>query len=583
MTTGTADTGILEAKDQAYKILPLEKIRESKTNPRKTFNAQALEDLAKSVKEKGIIVPPLVRPVDGHFEIVAGARRYRAAKKAGLSEIPVLVRELSDDQALEAQVIENLQRQDVHPLEEGEGYQSLLTTGRYDVDGLAAKVGKSSSYIYQRLKLAELIDPAKKAFLEDRITAGHAVLIARLVPDDQKAALGRCVHEVDVADGDPEDWGHKKSAAKTLITVRDLSNWIEGEIHTDLAKMPWDMADADLVPKAGPCATCPKRTGNSPGLFPEIQKDTVCTDRACFKDKFNAWIDLKIKELKAQDDKVVVISEEQYNWRLAPVEGRAGVKRLGEWHRIGKKKCRNAGLGIMFEGASRGKIIEICTAASCSVHNPKPTYRDYSGSSPAKPKTQAQIEKEKKTAEAAALKQKRDGELLTALYIAAVDAGPPKLELEDLQQLAIYASRGDQPQDLARIFPWAEGYGQHDKHILKLKEKDLIRYLRCTLLADYDSPDEKLVLDACKRWKVPVDKIKKQLKAAWEAADAGKAFPEPTCGRCKCTELNACPGGCSWILLDRATNCGICSKCATDADYTKADKLKAKLAKKTKK
>ncbi|HEV3026997.1 MAG TPA: ParB/RepB/Spo0J family partition protein, partial [Planctomycetota bacterium] len=187
------------AIEQEFKLLALDLIKESKTNPRKTFDPKQLEDLTASVKEKGVIVPVLVRPVGADFEVVAGARRFRAAKKAGLLEIPAIIRELSDDQALEAQVIENLQRADVHPLEEADGYKALLARKRHTVESLAEQVGKSVSYIWQRLKLTELTGSAQQAFLSDQITAGHAILIARLTEADQKEALAHCIQKVDVA------------------------------------------------------------------------------------------------------------------------------------------------------------------------------------------------------------------------------------------------------------------------------------------------------------------------------------------------------------------------------------------------
>ncbi|HEV3026501.1 MAG TPA: hypothetical protein VG457_02955, partial [Planctomycetota bacterium] len=186
------------------------------------------------------------------------------------------------------------------------------------------------------------------------------------------------------------------------IPVRALARWIDDDIHRDLGRMPWDMKDATLLPKAGSCQACPKRTGNTPALFPDVQKESTCTDRTCFKAKFNAWIDKSIRLLKEQKTKAIVISEEQYNWRLAPIEGRTGVKRKGEYHDAGKKKCRNIGLGICWDGKNRGQSIRICTAASCGVHNPKP--KGYSYSSQSKPKTPAQELKEQNARAAAEAK-----------------------------------------------------------------------------------------------------------------------------------------------------------------------------------
>ncbi len=196
-----------------FQIVPIGKIVESSTNPRRRFSEQGMLDLTESVRKHGVLVPLLVRPVNGHldsqsrtslairgtecpsYEIIAGARRFRAAKAAELGEIPVRVKEISDTEALELQILENLQREDVHPLEEALGYQALMERAGYEVAAIAAKVAKSESYVYQRLKLAELIEPAKDAFLEDRITAGHAILIARLQAADQEKALEACFQD----------------------------------------------------------------------------------------------------------------------------------------------------------------------------------------------------------------------------------------------------------------------------------------------------------------------------------------------------------------------------------------------------
>ena len=190
-------------EQQEFQYLPLALLRESKTNPRRQENAPALKELIESVRDRGVLVPLLVRPtrgrsaiahepVDGNYEIVAGSRRYRAAKEAGLLKVPVRVRDMTDPEVLEIQIIENLQREDVHPLDEGLGYRVLMEKSKLDVPAIAKKVGKSASYVYQRMKLADLDKSVQKATLEKRISAGHAILIARLQPKEQGEALKYC-------------------------------------------------------------------------------------------------------------------------------------------------------------------------------------------------------------------------------------------------------------------------------------------------------------------------------------------------------------------------------------------------------
>ena len=346
--------------EQEFKFLALGLVEESKTNPRKTFEPKALADLTASVKEKGVIVPILVRPLGATFEVVAGARRFRAAKMAGLDEIPAIIRQLNDDQALEAQVIENLQRADVHPLEEAEGYQALIAKRRYDTEMIAAKVGKSASYVYQRLKLLDLVPPAKKAFLEGGITAGHAVLIARLQPADQKEALGICASH-----GYVEGVGHNQPFT---VGVRGLQDWIKNNILLSLDGAPWQKDDETLVAKAGSCDACPKRSGNAPSLWADIERPKICTDRACYQLKLNAHMENVAEKLEAEGKKIVKISTD---WR--PEE--KGVLGTNEYYiAAGKKRCEKTVVGFHVDGEKRGKTADVCVNLECRIHKPKNHY-----------------------------------------------------------------------------------------------------------------------------------------------------------------------------------------------------------------
>lgn len=181
----------------------------SKYNPRKDFGKGGLEELAESIRAQGVLTPLLVRPGIGaaEYEIVAGERRYRAAKLAGLKTIPCLVREMTENAAREAQIIENLQRTDITALEEAAGFQSLLGLGtplikalqdegsraqaKGGVEHLAKAIGKSPRYVYARLKLLELADPVKKALEAGKIEPSHAQELVPLKPEQQTSMLKR--------------------------------------------------------------------------------------------------------------------------------------------------------------------------------------------------------------------------------------------------------------------------------------------------------------------------------------------------------------------------------------------------------
>jgi ParB family chromosome partitioning protein len=157
--------------------LPISWLAPGAYQPRRYFNEEALKGLADSIKERGILEPLLVRPLAGAkdaYEIIAGERRWRAAQIAGLHEVPVMVRELSDREALECGLIENIQRQDLSPLEEAEGYRRLLDEFKHTQEDLGKIVGKSRSHIANMMRLLSLPDAVKQMIEQGKLSAGHA-------------------------------------------------------------------------------------------------------------------------------------------------------------------------------------------------------------------------------------------------------------------------------------------------------------------------------------------------------------------------------------------------------------------------
>lgn len=155
--------------------LTLDKIVSGKYQPRDYFNETALKELADSIRKNGVMQPILVRQLaGGNYEIIAGERRWRASKIAGLTEIPVIIREMEDEQALELAIVENVQREDLHPLEESSGYQRLMDEFGYTQENLASTVHKSRSHIANLLRLQNLDRDVRSLFAENKITMGHA-------------------------------------------------------------------------------------------------------------------------------------------------------------------------------------------------------------------------------------------------------------------------------------------------------------------------------------------------------------------------------------------------------------------------
>lgn len=317
--------------------VPLAQIHPSPTNPRKTFAPGPLAELADSIKAKGVISPITVRllqdePDEGDHELVVGERRWRAAKLAGLAEIPCIVRDLDDQEVLELQLIENAQRADVHPLEEADGYERLISEHGYDVDRIADKTGKSKATIYARLKLCALAAVPREAFLEGRLSASVALLIAR-IPDTNlqdratRDVLGETEmeHLEDRSEEERLDLDRIESPLaedRRSITVgldsegfpvreRIPMSVREAQIHLQrrymlrlaLAKFPVD--DANLVHEAGACTSCEFRTGNQRELFSDVDGEDICTRPSCFEQKTRASWELQAAAATDQGIKVV--------------------------------------------------------------------------------------------------------------------------------------------------------------------------------------------------------------------------------------------------------------------------------------
>jgi ParB family chromosome partitioning protein len=172
------------------KKLPVEFIIANRANPRRTFDNDQLEELTNSIREKGVMQPLLVRPSNDPnvFEIIAGERRWRAAQKAGLHEVPVIVRDVGDKEALELAIIENVQRADLNPLEEAMGYGQLIEQFDYTQQDLAQVIGKSRSHVANTLRLLRLPEDVREMVASGTLTAGHA---RTLITSEDPATLAR--------------------------------------------------------------------------------------------------------------------------------------------------------------------------------------------------------------------------------------------------------------------------------------------------------------------------------------------------------------------------------------------------------
>jgi ParB family chromosome partitioning protein len=353
-----------------FQMVPIEKLQEASFSDRSFYNLQKMQELIESIRQRGVLTPLLVRPTDGaqngDFEIAAGRRRYRAAKEVGLIEVPAIIRVMTDVEFLEIVTIENILHEDVHPLDEASGYQRLIERAGYDVAAISAKVSKSPSYVYQRLKLLDLIPNAKGSFLKEAISAGHAVLIARLQPKEQEQALKAAL-------GGNDRFGiHRDS-----LSTRSLATYIEEEIHLDLNSAGFSKKDPDLVPEAGPCTTCPKRTGFQPELFPDIKKQDTCTDPTCFQKKVAVYLQQRVEEAKKESDGHYEVAKLSTEYGYNAKKEQKDVLYLGNYTEIGRKDltCEHAQKGVVVDGKNKGRILTVCADPKCPTHRSQGRYR----------------------------------------------------------------------------------------------------------------------------------------------------------------------------------------------------------------
>lgn len=293
--------------------LPIARLRESRSQPRKTYNPVKLQELADSIKAQGVMQPIVVRslPEDSplrfesasscalvfDFEIVFGHRRSRAANLAGLEFIPTFIRDMDDEQVALAQIHENLERDDVHPIEEADAFMTLMDRHNVTADQLVAQTGKSRSYIYGQIKMARKLGPeVREACLANVIGSEIALLIARYCPSHKLQP--KALEAVMV-----KQWDGSEMIASAM-SARSAKHRLRRDFCIHIEAAPFDRDSRDLVADADACGTCPKLAANDPELADELDAD-VCTDADCYRGKCRAHVDSKIAEARAAGRTVI--------------------------------------------------------------------------------------------------------------------------------------------------------------------------------------------------------------------------------------------------------------------------------------
>lgn len=328
--------------------IAIAQLKPSRTNPRKRSDPAFIAELAQSIRKHGVLTAIMVRPYPKSpadaFEIVAGEQRYRAAREAGLTHMPALVREMTDDEVLEVQLLENLQRRDLTAMEEADGYNHLAKKG-YKVERIAERVGRSLAYVYDRMRLLSLSEACRELLLTNRITLGHAIELAKLRTEDQARVISEhngglwdrqygisfSPADIDGLTGAGEGTERAPSTDENFKTrtVAEMKAWIDSHVRFEAEPTEQNMQ-----------------------LFPEtvdqLQKATDSAEKVVHITLLHQ-VD---PGAKAGGPKVL----SAVSWRRA--DGKAG-----------SRECSASVTGVIVVGPGRGQAFRVCLAKkTCTVH-----------------------------------------------------------------------------------------------------------------------------------------------------------------------------------------------------------------------
>jgi ParB/RepB/Spo0J family partition protein len=497
------------------RAIALKDLTVSPTGPqaerRKHFNKDAIEELADSIKTVGVLSPILARPVNGHFEVVFGERRFMAAKIAGLTSINASVRELTDEQVLEVQLIENLQREGLHELAEAEGYEQLHKFG-HSAEEIADKVGKSKAYVYARMKLLALGQDARKGFYEGKLTASTALLLARIPVESLQLEAFKAIT--------------KPQYHRDGMSYREAFDLVQHDYMTRLSDAGFPTEDADLVPAAGVCSACPKRTGNQPELFDDIKGADVCTDPVCFKAKREAHAARAIAQAKELGQHVISGKEAK---KVAPYGADSsnlrGFKALdAKSYEDPKNRTVRQLLGkdyqpTLLHDPESGKLIKVAPEADVTKALKAAGVKS-SSSSGYNPQS------------AAEKKAKLEKKFRAALYTEMRDKFPAELGQGDLKTIALRfydEMQQDTQKQILGLWQWEPlkrkgGYGL-DTHkpaadgIAGFDDAQIARFffdlvfVKDLQVSTWSTEKPTLLLTTAKKLKVDAEKIRRQLNA----------------------------------------------------------------------
>lgn len=378
-----------------YREVPAGEVIPRGDNPRRRIDEKSgpFLDLVASVRAAGIVTPLLGRPhptMPGCVELLAGHRRRLAGLAAGLTVFPMLIRDVDDRTAAEIMVFENLDRENLTALEEAEGVEVLLRYQHAPAE-IAARMGKTVQWVARRRSLLSLTDTWKEWAAErPEVSAGHLEAVARFPEDVQ----------TEILDGIFDDeLGNLFMGAGSLARLREYI----GNMLMDLKLAPWDLTNAALLPKAGACSECPKRSGCQPDLFgdPEDGEGDRCTDRFCWSEKRMAYLRQRRAELMREHKGLMCVPGAGSEWQeKKDVREKLPAEVLEEWQ---FRECKQADKGavpvLIVCGKGMGSLTWVQTGAPGGTRDSggrKPTAAAKQAAASLDPEASAKLLKEKR-------------------------------------------------------------------------------------------------------------------------------------------------------------------------------------------
>jgi ParB/RepB/Spo0J family partition protein len=553
--------------------IPTERLAPSPTNPRTHFPADYLEELAASITanrqvQAGVVRPwtatqedviraraaglnPSFGPGDEMYRIVAGECRARAC---ALVEKPFRAEcvDMEDTQEEGEQIVENLRRRDLDPLDEAQGYKNLMDKG-WTLQMIADRIGdmeRSIKYVSAVARLTSLTEEGKTILRNGWTSRGHAILVARLEPEDQERAWravfdfygqNKKVPLLELA----ERVQDREFAGYQVLTEKATREWIKTNVNLQLKNAKWELDDETLYPEAGACTACPHKSGNNQALFSDIaDSDEECLKPACWQEKGKRFVQIQIACAETVGRKLMPISVEKASYH-APKPGQRSLKQ-GQWLPARKGECASVEEAVEVDGATMGATRLVCADGSCKKHQHQWALHAATGS-PAEGSGGAQggaggqggtkfdVEALERQRVAEQAKREAEEKVESEMVLTVLRAEIRNRKKADKALLVDVADHYMQTMEIdVSAIALALGVPQEKdpytavRKIIETRDEGTVAaILAMMMLGDYVEPESDAFAAMAKRNKVDLKKLRKELQKKLTAKDAKDAEENP--------------------------------------------------------